>query len=99
MTPVVIVGGGDAKLYALNADTGKPIWSVALGTPPATFLYSPPTVFNGSVYIGVSAAEDCLHIPGAVVGPAGCRDRRHATYVQRGANGLSGRQHLVLADD
>jgi polyvinyl alcohol dehydrogenase (cytochrome) len=67
MTPVVIVGGGDAKLYALNADTGKPIWSVALGTPPATFLYSPPTVFNGSVYIGVSAAEDCLHIPGAVV--------------------------------
>jgi len=66
-TAVVLVGGGDANLYALDANSGAIIWQMALGTPPNTFLYSSPTVFNGSVYIGVSAHADCSKIQGRIV--------------------------------
>ena len=66
-TAVVFVGGGDANLYALDANSGAIIWQMALGTPPNTFLYSSPTVFNGSVYIGVSAHADCSKIQGHIV--------------------------------
>ena len=64
---VVFVGGGDANLYALDANSGTIIWQTALGTSPNTFLYSSPTVFNGSVYMGVSAHADCSKIQGYVV--------------------------------
>ena len=66
-TTVVFVGGGDANLYALDANSGAIIWQTTLGTPPNTFLYSSPTVFNGSVYIGVSAQADCSKIQGHIV--------------------------------
>jgi len=66
-TTVVFVGGGNANLYALDANSGAIIWQTALGTPPNTFLYSSPTVFNGSVYIGVSAHADCSKIQGHIV--------------------------------
>ena len=65
--PVLFVGGGDNNLYALNANTGALIWKTLLGSTSAYFLYSSPTVYNGSVYIGISAAEDCLHVVGQIV--------------------------------
>ncbi|MGH2493945.1 MAG: PQQ-binding-like beta-propeller repeat protein [Ktedonobacteraceae bacterium] len=66
-TTVVFVGGGDNNLYALDANTGTVLWKTLLGSSSAYFMYSSPTVYNGSVYIGVSAAEDCLHVVGQMV--------------------------------
>jgi outer membrane protein assembly factor BamB len=66
-TPVDFVGGGDNNLYALDASTGALIWHTQLGSPPSSFLYSSPTVFNGSVYIGVSGNADCSHVQGQLV--------------------------------
>lgn len=65
-TTVDFVGGGDAQLYALDANTGAIIWKTRLGTSPSHFLYSSPAVFNGSVYIGVSSYDDCPVVQGMV---------------------------------
>ncbi len=60
-------GGGDANFYALDAGTGTVIWKTALGTPPATFLWSSPVVSQGSVYMGVSSFGDCPLVQGKLV--------------------------------
>lgn len=67
MVPVVFVGGGNAQLYALNANTGAIIWQTPLGTQPDYFLYGGTAVYNGSVYIGVASLGDCPLIQGQVV--------------------------------
>jgi polyvinyl alcohol dehydrogenase (cytochrome) len=64
---VDFVGGGDSNLYALDANTGAVLWHTQLGNPPNSFLYSSPTVFNGSVYIGVSGNDDCQRTQGQLV--------------------------------
>src|SRR5713226_9026843 len=55
----VFVGGGNATFYALNASTGSILWHTSLGSPPGTFIWDSPAVFNGSVYIGTSSFGDC----------------------------------------
>ena len=64
---VVFVGGGDAYFYALDGATGTRIWRKKLGTPPATFLWSSPAVYKGSVYMGVSSFGDCPLVQGKLV--------------------------------
>lgn len=66
-TPVVFVGGGNNNLYALDANSGTVLWNTPLGSPLNSFLYSSPTLFNGSVYIGVSGNADCSHAQGQLV--------------------------------
>ncbi len=65
-TPVVLVGGGDANLYALNANTGAIIWHTALGGA-SSFLYSSPVLFNKNIYIGVASLSDCPLVQGKLV--------------------------------
>jgi len=65
-TPVVFAGGGDAHFYALNAATGAVIWSTSLGAAPAHFLWGSPTIYNGSVYIGMASFGDCPLVQGGV---------------------------------
>lgn len=64
---VVYVGGGDNNLYALDANLGTVLWKLPLGSPPTSFLYGSPTVYNGSVYIGVSGLADCVRAQGQLV--------------------------------
>jgi polyvinyl alcohol dehydrogenase (cytochrome) len=66
-TSVAFFGGGTATMYALNALTGKLIWSTNLGSSPSHFIWSSPAVYNGSVYIGVSSFGDCPLVAGQVV--------------------------------
>ncbi len=54
-TSVLYVGGGDAKVYALNAATGAVLWSYAVGPISDYFVWSSPAVFGNSVYIGVAS--------------------------------------------
>lgn len=58
-TSVLYVGGGDSKVYALNAATGAVLWSYSAGGNPDTFIWSSPAVFGNSVYIGLSSFGDC----------------------------------------
>lgn len=46
---VVYMGSGDSKVYALDAATGKTIWSTATGSQ---IVGSSPLVANGVVYVG-----------------------------------------------
>ncbi len=55
----VLVGGGDANFYALNATTGQILWHTSLGSSPSTFIWDSPAIFNGSIYIGTSSFGDC----------------------------------------
>lgn len=64
---MLYVGGGDGKLYALDALTGAIRWSTRLGPSPATFIWSSPTVYNGSAYIGVASLGDCPLVQGQLV--------------------------------
>jgi len=66
-TTVDFVAGGDNNLYALDANLGTVLWHTPLGSPPTSFLYSSPTVYNGSVYLGVSGNADCSHTQGQLV--------------------------------
>ena len=66
-TMTLFVGGGNANFYALNAANGKVIWHTALGISPATFLWSSPILYKGSVYSGVSSFGDCPGVQGQLV--------------------------------
>lgn len=66
-TPVIYVGGGNDKFYALNATNGQVIWSTSLGSSPSHFLWSSPVVYNGSVYIGNASFGDCPLVAGQLV--------------------------------
>ena len=66
-TSVMYVGGGNSKLYALNAATGAVLWSYDVGGNPATFLYDSPAVFGNSVYIGVASFGDCPLVQGRIL--------------------------------
>lgn len=66
-TSVDFFGGGTATMYAVNALTGKLIWSTSLGSSPSHFIWSSPAVFNGSVYIGISSFGDCPLVQGQEV--------------------------------
>lgn len=66
-TPVLFVGGGNATFYALNANTGATIWSTSLGSSPDHFIYSSPTLYNGSIYIGLASFGDCPLVQGQLI--------------------------------
>jgi outer membrane protein assembly factor BamB len=61
-TPTIVgstlyVGGGDSQLYALNAATGSVLWQKVIGGSDSAgfFVWSSPLIYDGSVYIGISA--------------------------------------------
>jgi len=64
---VLFVGGGNARFYALDSLTGATLWSTSLGTPPATFLWSSPAIYNGRIYEGVSSLSGCPQVQGSFV--------------------------------
>lgn len=67
-TLVDFVGGGAGSYYALNAKTGRVIWSHFFGSPAdGWFMWSSPAVVGGSVYVGIASIGDCPLTPGAVV--------------------------------
>jgi polyvinyl alcohol dehydrogenase (cytochrome) len=67
------VGGGSARVDALDAATGRIRWSVAVGASPATFMWSSPVVYTPagatvpSVYIGIASYGDCPLVQGKVL--------------------------------
>ncbi len=64
----VLVGGGDANLYALDATTGKVLWKTPFpGSSPSVYIWSSPTVYNGSIYIGSASFGDCPLIQGQLL--------------------------------
>ena len=66
-TSVLYVGGGDSKVYALNAATGALLWSYDVGGNPNSFVWSSPAVFGNSVYIGVASFGTCPDVQGQLL--------------------------------
>ncbi len=64
-TNALFIGGGDGKLYALNAQTGAILWSTQLGnTANGAFIWDSPVIANGNIYIGLSSFGDCPVVQG-----------------------------------
>jgi quinohemoprotein ethanol dehydrogenase len=54
----IYVGTQDGRLIALNAGSGKPIWSAAtVGKDDVRFISGPPRVFDGKVIIGHAGGD------------------------------------------
>jgi len=54
----IYTGTQDGRLIALDAKTGKPVWSVMTLDPgDASFISGPPRVFDGKVAIGFGGAD------------------------------------------
>jgi outer membrane protein assembly factor BamB len=66
-TSVLYLGGGDSKVYALNAATGAVLWSYDVGGNPNTFVWSSPSVFGNSVYVGVASFGSCPDVQGRLL--------------------------------
>ncbi|HLH62356.1 MAG TPA: PQQ-binding-like beta-propeller repeat protein [Ktedonobacteraceae bacterium] len=65
-TSMLLVGGGDAQFYALNANTGAILWKTRLGTSPDNIIWASPVYYQGSVYIGLASFGDCPLVQGKV---------------------------------
>ncbi|MFA9436143.1 MAG: PQQ-binding-like beta-propeller repeat protein [Candidatus Bathyarchaeota archaeon] len=60
----VYVGAYDGRLYAVDRETGRRVWSNKLGD----YIGSSPTVYDGTVYIGVEMREPAGYIVGVDAG-------------------------------
>jgi polyvinyl alcohol dehydrogenase (cytochrome) len=56
---LLFASGGDASMYALDAASGDRIWTTKLGEPPAYYLWSSPTFYQGSLFVGMASFGDC----------------------------------------
>ena len=52
--------GAGAHVFAVNRTTGKPLWSVAVDSNPASIVTGSPTVYKGVAYVGISSYEENL---------------------------------------
>jgi polyvinyl alcohol dehydrogenase (cytochrome) len=62
---LVWVGGGAGQLVALNASTGRVVWSTPLGAAPEYVTWTSPALFDGSIYEGVASFNDCPVVNGS----------------------------------
>jgi outer membrane protein assembly factor BamB len=56
----VYVGAYDGWIYAVDRETGKRVWDTRLGD----YIGSSPTLYNGTVYIGVEMGEPAGYMVG-----------------------------------
>lgn len=62
-----MVAGGTAQMFALDALSGALLWHTSLGASPDHFIWSSPAVYQGSVFIGMSAFADCPLVQGQLI--------------------------------
>lgn len=60
----VYIGAYDGRLYAVDRETGRRVWGTTLGD----YIGSSPTLYNGTVYIGVEMREPAGYIVGVDAG-------------------------------
>ncbi len=64
---LVFFGSGSTYLYAVNAVTGTLVWKQSVGNDQQYEVWSSPAIYQGIVYVGVSAHGDSNCIPGGEV--------------------------------
>jgi polyvinyl alcohol dehydrogenase (cytochrome) len=52
------VGGGGAKVMAVDANTGTLKWMTEVEAFPTAMVTSSPVIYNGLVYVGIASAEE-----------------------------------------
>jgi len=62
----VVLGGGDAAYYGLDARTGARLWRKPLDAGPSGFAWASPALADGRAYYGAASQCDNPPVPGAV---------------------------------
>lgn len=65
-TTTLFVAAGNASFYALDATSGKIIWSTALGDTN-TMIWGAPALYNGNIYIGLASYAACPLTAGKLI--------------------------------
>jgi polyvinyl alcohol dehydrogenase (cytochrome) len=60
---VPVAQPGSPRIVALDLRTGRPMWDTVIDTQKNADVYGSPTVWNGTVYMGVSAEYGELNDP------------------------------------
>jgi polyvinyl alcohol dehydrogenase (cytochrome) len=55
---IAYFGGEDAVVHALDADTGKQLWSVKVDRHPAARVTGAPMLYQGTLYVAVASSEE-----------------------------------------
>ena len=55
---VAYFGDYHASMHAVDAETGKPIWSVKVDNHPAARIVGSPTYYKGRLYVPVASSEE-----------------------------------------
>ncbi|HEX8599946.1 MAG TPA: PQQ-binding-like beta-propeller repeat protein [Chloroflexia bacterium] len=63
---IVVVGGGDAAYYGLDAGTGATLWRDPLDVGPSGFAWASPLLAHGRAYYGASSHCDNPSVRGEV---------------------------------
>ncbi|MDQ3706348.1 MAG: PQQ-binding-like beta-propeller repeat protein [Chloroflexota bacterium] len=63
---IVVVGGGDAAYYGLDADTGATLWRDPLDVGPSGFAWASPLLAHGRAYYGAASHCDNPSVRGEV---------------------------------
>lgn len=67
-TNAVLVAGGDGQLHALNANNGNQIWGSQIeNINGGEYVWGSVVVALGSIYVGISAFDDCSGANGKVL--------------------------------
>ena len=78
----IYAASGDARVYALDLATGRPVrgWPLAVGSPTGEHVWSALTLWRGALYASVASYCDVPPYTGKVVGIDVRRARRFATW-------------------
>ena len=91
--PTVYFATAAGVLYALDAATGTVLWQTNVFPPTASsapFIWSSPTVYNGSVYIGISSECDNPLTRGGLMSFSQATGANEATFWTVNADQVGG---------
>jgi polyvinyl alcohol dehydrogenase (cytochrome) len=86
------IGGGGAKVMAVDAKTGALKWMTEVEAFPTAMVTSSPVIYNDVVYVGIASAEEGS---AAVVGTPCCVSRGSVVALDANTGAIKWKTYMV----